>query len=157
MSNDAWKEEVINYIDKTKFGVLGYVRNDGTPLLRSMGSFAPSGLDIYFSTRKQAAKVQAISGQKRISFLFEHDNQELNQWKNVLLTGDAELINPGPEQDKAVEILSNRSSRFKERIEKGELPQTQIFRLKTEEIEYLDYGKGFGHVQKITLQKPEPA
>ena len=157
MSQEAWKEEVVSYIDKTRFAVLAYVRNDGTPLQRSIGSFAPSGLDLYFSTRKEAAKVQAMSEQKRISFLFEHDNQDLNQWKSVLLIGDAEKIDRGAELDLAVKTLSQRNPRFKERIDKGELPITQIFKLKAEEVEYLDYGKGFGQVQKTVLRKAETA
>ena len=157
MSQEAWKEEVAGYIDATRFAVLAYVRNDGTPLQRSIGSFAPSGLDLYFSTRKEAAKVHAISEQKRISVLFEHDNQELTKWKSVLLIGDAEKIDSGAELDLAVETLSQRNPRFKERIAKGELPVTQIFKLKAEEVEYLDYGKGFGQVQKTILHKAETA
>jgi nitroimidazol reductase NimA-like FMN-containing flavoprotein (pyridoxamine 5'-phosphate oxidase superfamily) len=153
MSQEQWEKEVVDYVDKTKFAVLAYVRNDQTPVLRSMGSFVPSGLDIYFSTRKDAAKVQEITGHKRVSFFFEHDNQELGQWKNLLFIGEAEKVDNGSELNRAVELLGNRNPRFKERVAKGDLPSTQIFRLKTKEIECLDYGKGIGHVQKITLQE----
>ncbi len=155
MSQEQWKEEVVNYIDQSRFAVLAYVRNDGAPVLRSMGSFVPYEQDIYFSTRKEAAKVKDIVERGRISFFFEHDGQELSQWKNVLLLGDAVKIDGGPELDQAVELLGNRNPRFKERVAKGELPNTQIFRLSTEEIEFLDYGRGVGHVQKITLKKEE--
>ena len=155
MSQEQWRGEVTEYIDKTKFAVLAYVRNDQTPVQRSMGSFAPKGLDIYFSTRKDAHKVKEIVDNKRISFLFEHENQELSQWRNVLLIGEAAKTDNIEELDSAVELLSSRSPRFKERIAKGELANIQIFKLKTSEIEYLDYGKGIGHVQKIILEKDE--
>ena len=155
MSQEQWKQDVVTYVDKTRFAVLAYVRNDAAPLLRSMGSFVPSGLDLYFSTRKDAAKVKEIADNSRISFLFEHDNQELNQWQSVLLIGDAVKVDSGEELNKAVELLSNRNPRFRERVDKGELALTQIFKLKTEEVEYLDYGKGFGHVEKVILQKSE--
>lgn len=155
MSQEQWKQDVVTYVDKTRFAVLAYVRNDAAPLLRSMGSFVPSGLDLYFSTRKDAAKVKEIADNSRISFLFEHDNQELNQWKSVLLIGDAVRVDSGEEFTKAVDLLSSRNPRFKERVDKGELAHTQIFKLKSEEVEYLDYGKGFGHVEKVVLQKDE--
>lgn len=155
MSQDQWREEVVDYVDRTKFAVLAYTRNDQAPIVRSMGSFVPSGLDLYFSTRRDAAKVQEISGRNRVSFFFEHDNQELGQWKNVLLIGEAEKVDSGAELDKAVELLGSRNPRFRERVARGELPDTQIFRLRTQEIEYLDYGKGLGHVRKITLEKEE--
>lgn len=157
MSQEQWEKDVVSYIDKTRFAVLAYVRSDAAPLVRSMGSFVPSGLDLYFSTRKDAAKVKEIGDQKRVSFFFEHDDQELNQWQSVLLIGDAVKVDDGAELNRAVELLSNRSPRFKERVEKGELASTQIFRLKTDEVEYLDYGKGFGHVEKVTLRKAESA
>lgn len=155
MSKVQLKDEVVNYVDKTRFAVLAYVRNDGTPLLRSMGSFVPDGLNLYFSTHKDAAKVKEIGDQQRISFFFEHEGQELNQWKNLLLLGDAIKVDGGDELDQAIKLLSNRNPRFKDRIDKGELPSTQIYRLNTEEIEFLDYGKGFGHVEKVTLRKAE--
>ncbi|SRR6266568_6814818 len=155
MSTEQWKDEVVNYVDKTRFAVLAYVRNDGTPLLRSMGSFVPDGLNLYFTTRRDAAKVKEIGDRRRISFFFEHEGQELNQWKNLLLVGDAVKVEEGDEHKQAVQLLSNRNPRFKERVDKGELPGTQIFRLNTEEVEFLDYGKGFGHVEKVTLRKVE--
>jgi pyridoxamine 5'-phosphate oxidase len=155
MSTEQLKAEVASYVDKTRFAVLAYVRNDGIPLLRSMGSFVPDGVNLYFSSRKDAAKVKEIGDRSRISFFFEHEGQELNQWQNLLLLGDAVKVTDGAELDKAVQLLSNRNPRFKERIEKGELASTQIFRLNTEEFEFLDYGKGFGHVEKVTLQKTE--
>lgn len=157
MSQNAWQSEVTTYVDQTRFGVLAYLRNDGSPLLRSIGSFVPDGAGLYFTTRKDAAKVQSITDRKRISFLFEHDNQELSKWRSVLLIGDAEKVDAGAEYENAVSLLSNRNPRFKERVDKGELPTVQIFKLKTEEVEFLDYGKGFGHVQKVTLQKQESA
>ncbi|MFZ2948505.1 MAG: pyridoxamine 5'-phosphate oxidase family protein [Desulfuromonadaceae bacterium] len=153
--HDKFVNDVFSYIDKTRFAVLAYVRHDGTPLLRSIGSFVPNGLSLYFTTRKDAAKVKEISDRKRISFFFEHEGQELSAWKNLLLVGDAVKIDSGSDFDDAVQLLSARNPRFKDRVAKGELPSTQIFRLNTEEIEFLDYGKGIGHVEKVTLKKAE--
>ena len=156
MGNAQLNREVADYIDATTFAVLAYVREDKTPVLRAMGSSVASGPDIYFSTRNGAAKVQEISKHPRISFFFEHDNQELPAWRNVLLVGNAEIIETGGEFQRAVDLLSGRIPHFKEQIAKGELPNTQIFKLKTEEIEYLDFGQGLGHVQKVVLDRKEP-
>jgi len=145
------KDEVLDYVTKSQFAVLNYVRADKAPVSRAMGSFVPSGLDLYFSSKKEAAKVKEIATNKRVSFFFEHENQELSAWKNVLFIGDAELVEGGAELDKAVELLSARNPRFKERVAKGELPQTAIFRVKTREIEYLDRTKGQGFVKKLTV------
>ena len=149
------KSEITDYVNDTRFAVLAYVRSDQAPVQRSFGSFALSDLDVIFSTRKEAAKVRDIAANKKISFLFEHENQELASWKNALFIGEAHAISDSRELDWAVGILSDRNPRFKERIEKGELPNIQLYKLKTRDIEYVDYGKGFGHVEKFTLNKEE--
>ncbi|BBB89529.1 MAG TPA: pyridoxamine 5'-phosphate oxidase family protein [Methylomusa anaerophila] len=151
MSNEQWKQEVLNYITETRFAILSYVREDNVPVLRSMGSFVPSGLDIYFSTKKSAAKVQGIEKNKQVSFFFEHDNQTLDSWKSVLLIGEAAQVEQESELNKAVALLSDRSPRFKERIANGDLPNTAIFKITAREVEYLDYSKGPGFVQKFKL------
>lgn len=149
MNTKELHREITEYIDAAKFAVLGYVRRDQTPLLRAMGSFVPDGLDLYFSTGKNAPKVQEIGRNQRISFFFEHDNQELPTWRNVLLLGLAEKVENVTELQHAVKLLSNRSPHFKEQVARGNLPETQIFRLRTDEVEYLDFGRGMGHVHRV--------
>ncbi len=151
MSETSWQSDVVDYITTTRFAVLGYVREDRTPLLRSMGSFVLSGFNLYFSSGKEAPKVREIEKNPQVSFFFEHDNQNLETWKSVLISGRAKLLISGTEYDNAIELLGDRSPRFRERVAKGELVNTVIFKIKTEEIEYLDYSKGFGAVNKYKL------
>ncbi|HWR57063.1 MAG: pyridoxamine 5'-phosphate oxidase family protein [Bacillota bacterium] len=151
MSNTQWQEEVGEYIKGSKFAILAYIREDGVPVLRSMGSFAPIGLDLYFSTPQAAAKVKEIEKHKQVSFFFEHDNQTLPAWRSVLLIGEAAQVSKECELSKAVELLSNKSPKFKEKVANGELTNTAVYKLKTREIEYLDWSKGPGTVQKIKL------
>ena len=144
-------EEILNYIQHTKVAVLTYVRHDLTPVSRAMGSFALDGHDLIFSTRRDAGKVGEIGRHPRVSFFFEHDNQQSETWKNVLLIGDAEPVSAGLDLDKAVAQLSARSPRFRERAARGELLDTAIFRIRAREIEYLDRSAGYGAARKFTL------
>jgi len=149
------KSEITDYVTATRFATLAYIRDDGSPVQRSFGSFAFSDYDVIFSTRKEAAKVRDISANNKVSFLFEHDNQELPKWRNALFIGKAYKIEDARELDWAVGIMSERNPRFKERVEKGDLPNIQLFKIKTSDIEYIDYSKGLGHVEKFTLEKVE--
>lgn len=143
--------EILEYIATTKHAILTYVREDLTPVSRTMGSFGPDGSDLFFSTRKEAAKVQEITHHKRVSFFFEHDNQLPGAWKSVLLIGDAEVVADRESYQKAVELLSAKSPRFRERAAAGDLSDTAIYRVITREIEYVDRGKG-GAAQKIIIR-----
>jgi general stress protein 26 len=147
------KGEVIDYISKTRFAILATVKSDKLPELRTIGSFAPDGFDVYFSTGKDTAKVKQIELNNLISFFFQHEGQELSTFKNVALIGKAERLEKGGEFDKAIELLGNRNPRFKERVEKGGLEKTAIFKVTPKEVKYLDFSKGTGEdaVRKIIL------
>jgi nitroimidazol reductase NimA-like FMN-containing flavoprotein (pyridoxamine 5'-phosphate oxidase superfamily) len=152
MSQTESQAEILKYIQDSKVALLTYVRNDLTPVSRAMGSYAPDGLNLYFSTGKSAAKVQEIEKNRRVSFYFEHDNQATESWKSVLLIGDAEQVRAGStDYATALDRLGAKSPRFRERIAKNELDSAAIYRINTRELEYLDRSKGNGPTQKIVL------
>lgn len=145
MSQTNNKSEIQKYILDSKYALLNYVRSDLTPVSRAIGSFAPDGDDLFFSTRQETSKVKEIEKNRRVSFYFEHDNQAPESWKSLLLIGDAEPVSVSSQDyEKAVERLGAKSPRFKERVEKGELDITVIYRIKTSEFQYLDRSKGYG-------------
>ncbi len=153
MSHSESKSEILNYILDSKYAVLNYLRSDLTPISRAMGSFAPDGDDLYFSTTKESAKVQEIEQNKRVSFYFEHDNQAVENWKSLLLIGDAEPVSvDSTDYGAALELLGDKSPRFRERVAKGELQNALIYRITTRELEYLDRSKGYGAAEKIVVK-----
>jgi len=147
------QETVLEYIKQTRYATLATVREDGAPVLRAMGSFAPDGNNILFSTRKGAAKVQQIARNSSVSFFFQHENQKLETFKNVAVIGHAEEVTNDLEYQRAVGILGARNPRFKARAERGELADTGIYLIRTTEIKYLDYARGIGAaaIQEIKL------
>jgi general stress protein 26 len=149
------KSEITGYANAARFANLAYIRHDGSPVLRTLGSFAVAGYDVIFSTKKEAAKVREISENNKVSFYFEHEGQQLPTWKSALFIGEAHKVEDARELDWAVGILSDRNPRFKDRIAKGELPNIQLFKVNTRDIEYIDYSKGAGHIEKFTLSKEE--
>ena len=154
LSTDDLKQIAAEYISKTKWATLATVREDGAPVLRAMGSFAPAGVNVYFSSRKGQAKGRHLKANSWVNFFFQHENQELASFKNVAIVGKAEdLPEDGAEYKKGVELLSARNPRFKERVERGELKDTAIYLIRTQEIKYLDYSNGIGNqaIQEVIL------
>lgn len=136
--------EILDYVTTSKFGLLTYVRSDLAPISRAMGSFAPDGIDLFFSTGRDTAKVPEIARNERVSFYFEHDGQLPENWKSVLLIGDAELLEGGDDYDVAVSLLIAKSPRFRERVEKGDLAGAAVYRINTREVQFLDRSRGYG-------------
>lgn len=153
MSTQNLKSEIDEYVNGVPFLALAYVRSDGTPVQRTLGSFVRHESTVFFSTRSDAAKVRDIESNPRVSLLFEAENQQLAAWKNVLLIGKALPVTTDSELKQATELLGARRPRFKERIEKEGLKNTRLFRFEAEEIEFLDYAKGAGHREKISVSQ----
>ncbi len=148
------QSEILQYILDAKHAQLTYVRSDLSPISRTIGSYAPDGEDLFFSTSKESAKVEEIEKNRRVSFFFEHENQAPESWKSLLLIGNAEQVTAGStDYEKAVERLGAKSPRFRERIAKGDLESAAIYRIKTTELEYLDRSKGNGKLQKIVVSQ----
>jgi nitroimidazol reductase NimA-like FMN-containing flavoprotein (pyridoxamine 5'-phosphate oxidase superfamily) len=144
---------VHEYIKQTRWGTLTTVREDGAPVSRAMGSFAPDGANLFFSTPKKAAKVRHIAKNNLVNFFFQHEGQDLATFKNVAVIGRAEEVTGDVEYQRAVQLLSARNPRFKARAERGELKETSLFLIRTTEIKYLDYSRGVGPIaiQEIIL------
>jgi pyridoxamine 5'-phosphate oxidase len=154
MSQSEIQTEILKYILDAKHALLTYVRSDLSPISRTMGSFAPDGENLFFSTGKESSKVREIEKNKRVSFFFEHDNQAPESWKSLLLIGNAEQVSVGStDYEKAVDRLGAKSPRFRERIAKGELGSAAIYRIKTSELEYVDRSKGNGPLRKIVVSQ----
>ena len=151
MSTQNLKNEIDEYLKDLPFVALAYVRSDGTPVQRTLGSFVRHENSVFFSTRIDAAKVREIESNPRGSLFFEAENQQLSGWKNVLFAGKALPITGDLELKLATELLSARRPRFKEKIANEGLTNTRLFRFEAEEIEFLDYAKGAGHREKILL------
>jgi len=143
-SNNEALDKVKKYISKTKWVVLSTVTQDNIPVLRTLGSIVNDDLNIYFSTGKNTAKVAQIESNPFVALLFQHEGQELSTFINVTYTGKAKKLSCEQELAKAIELLSNRSPRFKERAEKGQLGETAIFKVEPVSIKYLDYSQGIG-------------
>lgn len=137
------KKEVENYINSTKYIVLGTVK-DNIPIQRTLGGFANDGYTIYFTTNRNTEKVKQIEKNRFVSLLFQHEGQDIKSFKNVSIIGRAAQISGENELKKAIALIGGRNPRFKERVEKGETKDTAIFRVEPVEIKFIDFSKGIG-------------
>ncbi|MDR2863942.1 MAG: pyridoxamine 5'-phosphate oxidase family protein [Puniceicoccales bacterium] len=148
------KQTVHDYIARTRVAFLAIDREDHTPTIRPIGSFAPvapGAIDLFFSAPRDSEKARALRLHPRINFYFQHDGQEISAYKAVSLIGNASEVHASTEgYEQAVAALSARSPHFKARVEKGELAGTAIFRVTATEVRYSDFAQTRG-IQKIQL------
>lgn len=143
------KETIAQYLQETRYIELATVNEAQAPSIRTLGGFAPDGLEVYFSTGAATDKVKHIKANPQVAVLFQHENQTVPAFVNVAISGKANELTAENERKQAIAILSARSPKFKERAEKGELSGTVLFKITPEEIKVVDLSKGPGAVEVI--------
>ena len=134
------KEKGLAIIAATKPLIVNTIGLDGYPNTRIFYSQANDGYTIYFSSGANAAKVSEIAANSKVSAYYENTAQEITTWKNVVVYGDASpLVKEDSDYEKALSLLSQKSPRFKKRVEDGLLHEMVIYKITPRRVKVLDY------------------
>ncbi len=145
-------EELKQYAAAVENVVLATVDGEGSPHLRTLGSFAVEDSLVYFSTPAKSAKVQRLLENQRVAVLFQREGQKIPAFVNLELRGRARVILDEAEFSRAAELIAGRSARFRERLAKGEVgPETLIVKITGEELRRVDLSRGAGSVSVFRL------
>ena len=139
---DLTPEAVQSITAGVRFISLATISEDG-PVIRSLGSWAIRGTTLYFSTSQASAKATQIARDPRISVQLLAEGQEVTGLRNFVLNGPAKLLE-GTERAVAIDAISSRNPRFKERAEKGQLEDAAVYEVKAKQVKILDFSKGVG-------------
>ena len=138
------KKEIEKYLTETKYVLLATVNEDNAPAVRSIGAFAVDEYTLYFSTQGNTSKVNHIAKNPQVTALFQHENQELANFVNVTIQGEAVQLSSDEEINEAVQVIGRRNVRFKERIAENGLGNSLLYRVKPKEVKVLDFKQGIG-------------
>jgi hypothetical protein len=87
-----------------------------------------------------------------VSFFVEKKEQDRAGWKSALYLGTAAPITSEDELQNAVQAISARNAYIRDLVAREGLKDFSLLRLQTRVIEWLDYGKGFGHVDRVVIE-----
>lgn len=138
------KKEIEAYLNQTKYVILATVDEKKVPSQRALGAFAVDGYTVFFNTQPNTKKAKDISQNSNVSLLFQHENQELSTFVNVLVTGKAIALSTEDEINEAVQVIGQRNVRFKERIAENGLGNSILYRVEPIEVKVLDFKQGVG-------------
>ncbi|WP_294183885.1 pyridoxamine 5'-phosphate oxidase family protein [uncultured Clostridium sp.] len=133
-------DNAVKYIEKSKTGLLITIGEDGAPYARVMGAFSNDGVNLYFETGRKSNKVKHIKKNPIVTFYFQDENQSYDTFKCVSVTGEAsEVLQSDADFRDAVEKISVRYPVLKENVDKGEIGDSVIYRVKTKFVKTADY------------------
>jgi len=144
------KEFLLNIIDTARDLTLATVRPDGYPQATTV-SYAHDGLTLYIGVGKTSQKVQNIRHNNKISLTINTDYQDWNQIKGLSMGGLAEIVTDPAEIRHAADCMITRFPQLAEWAESGQGSDAVFLKITPQVISILDYAKGFGHTDLVTL------
>lgn len=144
------REFALNIINQEHDLTLATVRPDGYPQAITV-SYANDGLTIYVGTGKGSQKVNNIRHNNKVSLTINTDYQDWNHIKGLSMGGTAEILTDPEEVRRAAECLIKRypeAAALAQTIQPSDLV---FLRIEPQVISILDYEKGFGHTDLVTV------
>lgn len=142
---------ICDIIDHGRDMTLATVRDDGYPQATTV-TFAHDGLTLYTAVGKDSQKVHNIRRCPKVSLTINNAYGDWSEIKGISMAAHAEVLDdPAAIADAQARIRQ----RFPQIAAMADDPamraQMALLRIEPEVISVLDYTKGFGHTELVTV------
>lgn len=150
--NDDLKSQILSIMDAHRIMTIATVRPGGWPQATTVG-FAHEGLTLYFLCGQESQKAKNLARDDRVSITIDHDEPQVMKITGLSMAARAERITDLKQAERIMALLIARYP--DQGASPGELPPASavaIFKVTPSHISVLDYSKGFGHAELVTLK-----
>ena len=142
-------------LDRHRIMTLATLRTDGWPQATTVG-YANEGFDIYFICSPQSQKAQNLARDNRVSLTIDHDTPDLLSITGLSMAARAERIGDAATIERILELMPKKYPEYSVwPVTKPKPEETAVFRLIPLVISVLDYSKGFGHTDLVTVRQAD--
>jgi nitroimidazol reductase NimA-like FMN-containing flavoprotein (pyridoxamine 5'-phosphate oxidase superfamily) len=151
--DDEIKSKILDLLDQHRIMTIATLRPDGWPQATTVG-YANEGLTLYFLCSPDSQKAANLARDDRVSLTIDHDTPNVMDITGLSMAAHARAVTDLREAEKALRMLMSKYP------ELGPMPlpvpvpspaDVRVFRVNPVVISVLDYSKGFGHTDLITL------
>jgi nitroimidazol reductase NimA-like FMN-containing flavoprotein (pyridoxamine 5'-phosphate oxidase superfamily) len=143
------KDKAIQILDQNRLMAIATVRPDGWPQATMVG-YANEGLLLYFVISRSSQKFSNISADNRVSIVIGRDFHDPATIKALSIAARADEVRDPRQRKKAVRLLLDRHPGLA-RLEPPSPEHSAVMRANPEIVTILDYEKGFGHSDLLTV------
>jgi nitroimidazol reductase NimA-like FMN-containing flavoprotein (pyridoxamine 5'-phosphate oxidase superfamily) len=143
------ERRAIDLLNRHRLMTIATLRPDGWPQATMVG-FVNDGTLIYFLISRTSQKFANIDRDQRVSITVGSDFDEPKQIKGLSIAAIASEITDPDQRDKAYKLLLERHPEFAI-FPRPELKDAAFMRAAPKMITLIDYSKGFGHSDIITI------
>ena len=143
------KSKAIAILDENRLMGIATTRADGWPH-NTMVSYANEEILLYFIISRQSQKFANIARDDRISIVVGRDFHDPATIKALSIAARASEVTDAKQRQRAVHLLLERHPGL-QRLERPAPDHSAVMRANPEVITILDYSKGFGHADVLTV------
>ena len=143
------KDKAIDILAANRLMAIATLRRDGWPHA-TMVSFANEDILIYFVVSKQSQKFANIERDDRVSLVIGGDFHDPSTIKALSIAARADEVRDPTQRQRAIKLLLERHPGLR-KLEQPDPCQSAVMRANPEIITILDYSKGFGHADLLTV------
>lgn len=143
------KDKAIGILDQNRLMALATLRPDGWPQT-TMVSYANDDILLYFVISRSSQKFANVERDDRVSLVIGHDFHDPASIKAVSIAARASEVRDAKQRQHALELLLGRHPGL-ERLQRPDPGHSAVMRANPEIITVLDYSKGFGHADLLTV------
>ena len=148
------QQDAISILDAHRTMAISTIRPDGWPQTTIVG-YANAGFTLYFMVFRSSQKLANIQLDDRISIAVGDEPTDLRQLKAVFAGAHASEVTEPAEQEIAWRILSDRHPNLAA-FDRPDRSATALMRAECRYVSVLDYSKGFGHTEALTIGADAP-
>jgi nitroimidazol reductase NimA-like FMN-containing flavoprotein (pyridoxamine 5'-phosphate oxidase superfamily) len=143
------KHKAVDILKDNRLKAISTLRGDGWPQT-TMVSYANEDILIYFIVSKASQKFANIERDDRVSLVIGRDFHDPSTIKAVSIAARASEVRDPKQRQRAITLLLERHPGLR-KLERPDPGHSAVMRANPEIITILDYSKGFGHADLLTV------
>ena len=143
------KDKAIQILEQNRLMAIATLRPDGWPQTTMVG-YANEDILIYFIVSRASQKFANIERDNRVSIAMGQDFHDPSTIRALSIGGRASEVTEPKQRQRAVKLLLERHPGLR-RLERPSADHSVVMRANPEIITILDYSKGFGHADGLTV------
>jgi nitroimidazol reductase NimA-like FMN-containing flavoprotein (pyridoxamine 5'-phosphate oxidase superfamily) len=143
------KQKILELLGQHRIMTVATNRPDGWPQATTVG-YVNIGLKLYFLCGSQSQKAENIARDKRISLTIDHDTSDPMAITGLSMAAEARTVKNPSEVSKVFSLFSAKCPDYGA-FRAQELDEILVFCVAPKVISILDYTKGFGHADLLTI------
>lgn len=143
------EHKAVQILDEYRLMTIATLRADGWPQA-TMVSYANDGLLLYFVISRQSQKYANIDRDSRVSIVVGRDFEDPRQIKALSIAANASEVRDPAQRQKAIGLVLQRHPALA-KLGGPDLKHSAVMRAYCSIVTILDYSKGFGHADLLTV------